>query len=85
VHPSDPPIRPERHERLLALYGKQLIGIRHRGDAPIQRRIKTVALIVEESSWHPKRGASKAAMMVGLCVDFQEVALQRRVQLAGGR
>jgi hypothetical protein len=85
VHPSDPPIRPEWHERRLALYGKQLIGVRHLGDATAQRRLKTVALIVEEAPWRPKRGASKGATMVGLCADFQEVALQRRVQLASGR
>ena len=59
--------------------------VRYRYAAARQRRLKTVELVVEETSWRPAREANKGALMVGVRIDFQEVALQRRVKSAGGR
>jgi hypothetical protein len=72
-------------KKLLAQYGEQLVCVRYRYDAIRQRRLKTVELVVEETPWRPAREASKGAVMVGVRIDFQEVALQRRVKSAGGR
>jgi hypothetical protein len=72
-------------KKLLAQYGEQLVCARYRYDATRQRRLKAVELVVEETPWRPVREASKGAMMVGVRIDFQEVALQRRVKSAGGR
>jgi hypothetical protein len=72
-------------KKLLAQYGEQLVCVRYCYDAIRQRRLKTVELVVEETPWRPAREASKGAVMVGVRIDFQEVALQRRVKSAGGR
>jgi hypothetical protein len=72
-------------KKQLAQYGEQLVCVRYRYDATRQRRLKTVELVVEETPWRPAREASKGAMIVGVRIDFQEVALQRRVKSAGGR
>jgi hypothetical protein len=72
-------------KKLLAQYGERLVCVRYRYDATRQRRLKTVELVVEETPWRPAREANKDAMMVGVRIDFQEVALQRRVKSAGGR
>jgi hypothetical protein len=72
-------------KQLLAQYGEQLVCVRYRYDATRQRRLKTVELVAEETPWRPAHEASKGTMMVGVLIDFQEVALQRRVKSAGGR
>jgi hypothetical protein len=72
-------------KKLLAQYGEQLVSVCYRYDATRQRRLKTVELVAEETPWRPARKASKGAMMVGVRIDFQEVALQRRVKSAGER
>jgi hypothetical protein len=72
-------------KQLLAQYGEQLVCIRYRYDATRQRRLKTVELVVEETPWRPAHEVSKGTMMVGVRIDFQEVAWQRRVKSAGGR
>ena len=71
-------------KELLAQYGEQLVCVRYRYDATRQRRLKTVELVVEETPWRPAREASNGAMMVGVRIDFQEVALQCRVKSAAG-
>jgi hypothetical protein len=72
-------------KKLLTQYGEQLVCVRYRYDSACQRRLKTVELVVEETPWRLARAASKGAMIVGVRIDFQEVALQRRVKSAGGR
>lgn len=72
-------------KKLLGQYGDRLVCVRDRSDEARQRRLKTVALIVEETPWRPDRAASKGPVIVGVRVGFQEVSLQRQVKLAGGR
>jgi hypothetical protein len=66
-------------------YGDQLVCVRYRYDAARQRRLKTIALIVEEVPWRPERALRKGAEMVGVRVAVHEVTLQRQVKRAGGR
>jgi hypothetical protein len=71
----------KRHDR----YGDQLVCVRDRYAAARQRRLKTIALIVEEGPWRPARALRQGAEMVGVRVAVREVALQRQVKRAGGR
>ena len=70
---------------LVAQSGHQLVCVRSRYDEAGQRRLKTVELIVEETSWRREHAARQGAVMVGVRVGVQEVSLQRKVNLAGGR
>jgi len=70
---------------LLERYGDQLLCVRYRDDEARQRRLTPVASIVEEAPWHPECAARNGAVIVGVRVGVQEVSLQRRVKLAGGR
>jgi hypothetical protein len=81
------PLQPGQNgmKELLGQYGKQVVSERDRDDAPRQRRLKTVELIVEKTLRRPEPAASKGATMVGVRVDFQKVSLQCQVKLAGGR
>jgi hypothetical protein len=72
-------------KKLLARYGEQLVCVRYRYDAARQRHLKTAEWIVEETPWHPARGVSKGAEVVGVRVDVQEESLLRQVNQSGGR
>jgi hypothetical protein len=72
-------------KKLCDRYGEPLVCVRYRYDAARQRRLKTIALIVEEVPWRPERATRQGAETVGVRVDVQEVSLQRQGKLAGGR
>jgi hypothetical protein len=61
------------------------VCVRSRYDAARQRRLKTIALIVEEVPWRPEHARRKGAEMVGVRVAVHEVAVQRQGKRAGGR
>ncbi len=69
-------------KQLLAQYGERLIRVRYRYDEARKRRIKTVELIVEESSWEPSSYAPSTP--VGIRVGLSESDVRRRVKDAGG-
>ena len=66
----------------LAQYGDRLVRVRYRYDEQRKKRIKTVELIVEESSWEPL--PYPLSTLVGVRVEFSEGDLRRRVKNAGG-
>jgi hypothetical protein len=69
---------------LLAQYGDRLICVRYRYDAERKKRFKTVELLVAEQDWKPRRPSIAPDQIVGLRVDFAEVAVRDRVKQAGG-
>jgi hypothetical protein len=71
-------------QKLPDRYGAQLVCVRYRYAAARQRRLKTLALLVEEVPWRPARARRKGAERVGGRVAVHAVALQRQVKLAGG-
>jgi hypothetical protein len=71
-------------KRLLAQYGDRLICVRYRYDAQRKKRIKAVELLVAEQDWEPRRPPIVPDHIVGLRVDFAEVAVRDRVKQVGG-
>ena len=71
-------------KKLRDRYGDQLVCVRYRYDAARQRRLKTIAWIVEEVP-RPARAGRNGAEMVGVRVAVHDVALQRQVKRVGGR
>jgi hypothetical protein len=71
-------------KRLLAQYGDRLICVRYRYDVERKRRFKTVELLVAEQDWEPRRLPIAPDRIVGLRVDFAEVAVRDQVKQAGG-
>lgn len=59
--------------------------VRYRYDEQQHKRYTTVEIIVQEGDWMPPPARLAAATVVGLRVGFNEVELQRRVKLAGGK
>jgi hypothetical protein len=72
-------------KKLMAQYGEPLVCMRYRDDVTRQQRLTTVEWIAEETPWHPVRGVSKGAEVVGIRVDVQEVSLRNQVNQEGGR
>jgi hypothetical protein len=71
-------------KQLLAQYGDRLICVRYRYDAQRKKRLKTVELLVAERDWQPRRRFADD-QIVGLRVDFADVAVRAQVKQAGGR
>ncbi len=65
-------------KKLVSRYGDRLVCVRYRYDSEKRRRLKTVELIEEESSWLP----SAAVYLVK--IGYDEVALREQVKQAGG-
>ncbi|HEX9005141.1 MAG TPA: hypothetical protein VGB07_34845 [Blastocatellia bacterium] len=72
-------------KRLHEQFGDRLLCVRYRYDDQLQKRFKTVELIVEETAWTPPPAPIPATAIVGVRVEFAEVELQRKVKQAGGR
>ena len=71
-------------KQLLAQYGDRLICVRYRYDVQRKKRLKTVELLVAERDWQPRRRFADD-QIVGLRVDFADVAVRAQVKQAGGR
>jgi len=69
--------------KLVELYGSRLVCVRYRHDEQRRKRFRTVELIVDESPWTPP--PIKPDQLVAVRVELNEVELQRRVKLAGGK
>ncbi len=65
-------------KKLVSRYGDRLVCVRYRYDSEKRKRLKTVELIEEESSWLP----SAAVYLVK--IGYDEVALREQVKQAGG-
>jgi hypothetical protein len=68
--------------KLLAQYGKRLVCVRYRYDARLQRRYKTVELIVDEVEWKPR--SPKVGRMVHVRLLSEEDTLRDLVIDKGG-
>jgi hypothetical protein len=69
-------------KKLLEQYGARLLCVSYRYDAAQGKRYKTVELIVEEAPWSPPARLPKERL-IGVCITFQEVELQRQVKRTG--
>jgi hypothetical protein len=69
-------------KKLMALYGKQLVGVRYQYDDEGWRRRKTVELSIEEADWHPE---PRPGDWVALKVKWGESQIASKVKGAGGR
>ncbi len=65
-------------KKLVSRYGDRLVCVRYRYDSETRKRLKTVELIEEESSWLP----SAAIYLVK--IGYDEVVLREQVKQAGG-
>ena len=70
-------------KQLVAEYGAKLVCVRSRYDEAKGRRVKTVELIVEETSYTPGAVSYKPQTIVGLQIGFAEVEIKRLVKAAG--
>src|SRR6266480_4058737 len=70
-------------KQLLAQYGDRLICVRYRYDVQRKKRLKTVELLVAKRDWQPRRRFADD-QIVGLRVDFADVAVRTQVKQAGG-
>jgi hypothetical protein len=70
--------------QLLARYGERLVCVRYRYDARLNRRFKTVELIVAERDWLPPRPRFTRNHIVHLRVAFAELTIREDVKRAGG-
>jgi len=71
--------------KLLAEYGDKLVCVRYRHDAANKRRLKTVELVVEETSWQPRPAKIPLNQIMHLRITYGEVALRNLVKTAGGK
>ncbi len=69
--------------KLLAEHGKRLVCVRYRYDERLQRRWKTVELVVSEAVWVPK--APRPGTKVSVRTRISEAALHRKIKEAGGK
>jgi hypothetical protein len=72
-------------KRLLDEYGAKLVCVRYRYDEALQRRLKTVELIVAETPYTPPAARLKPETQVGVQVGLKEYDVQRLVKAAGGK
>lgn len=72
-------------KRLVEEYGDRLVCVRYRYDEVLERRFKTIELIVEEIVWKPKVKPFQADALVDVRVEWGEKELASRVKRAGGR
>lgn len=70
-------------KKLLKQYGDQLVCVRYRYDKARQKRIKTIALIVDEQDWIP--GVTiPMDRRVALEIGYGEAELRETIKGAGG-
>jgi hypothetical protein len=72
-------------KRLLAQYGDRLVCVRYIYDSETGRRFKTAEIILEEAAWTPERARIAPDQLVGIRVDYEELALRETVKRAGGK
>ena len=71
-------------KQLLARYGDQLMCVRYRYDEQLQKRFKTVELIVEECDWMPQAKSKAGDRLVSIRVAVSELDVRAQVKRAGG-
>ncbi len=71
-------------KQLLARYGDQLICVRYRYDEQLQKRFKTVELIIEERDWRPQVKSKAGDRIVSIRVAVAELDIRAQVKRAGG-
>lgn len=64
---------------LVERYGERLVCVRYRYDEERRKRIKTVELVEEESSWVP------SAPIYLVKIGYEEAELREKIKAAGGR
>jgi hypothetical protein len=72
-------------KQLAALYGDRLVCVRYRYDAQLQKRYKTVELVVAERDWIPRRPRFGGEQLVGVRIAFAERTIRDRAKQAGAR
>lgn len=58
--------------------------VRHRFGEQLQRRFKTVGLIIKEYDWKPKEKVQQADAVVSIRVAPSELEIHRQVKQIGG-
>ena len=70
--------------RLYEQYGEQLVCVRYRYDEQLQKRFKTVELIIKEYDWQPHEKIQPTDAVVQLHVAPSEWELRQQVKQVGG-
>ncbi len=63
-------------------YGDKLVCVRYRYDETLQKRFKTIELVVDEAPWKPEPANDH---IVFITVKWNEKTVQEQVKKAGGR
>jgi len=72
-------------KKLFTQYGERLVCVRYRYDEQRQKRLKTVALLVEEAQWSAPPPPPTNKDLVALALTLAETTLQQQVKHRGGR
>jgi len=72
-------------KKLAEKFGEDLVCVRYRYDAKRKRKIKTVELIIEESSWEVDTKRIPPNKITHIRVNYGEVELGKRIKAAGGK
>jgi len=75
----------EGTRKLLDQYRSQLVCVRSRHDGEKRKRLKTIALIIEEAPWPPPSTQTLGERPMGVRRALKETEWLRQVKLAGGR
>jgi len=75
----------EGSRKLHDQYGPQVVCARSRHDGEKRKRLKTIALIIEEAPWSSPSTQILGERLMGVRRALNEAELLRQVKLAGGR
>jgi hypothetical protein len=70
--------------RLYEQYGEQLVCVRYRYDEQLQKRFKTVELIIKEYDWKPQEKIQPTDAVVQIRATPSELKIRRQVKQVGG-
>ena len=65
-------------------YGDQLVCVHYRYDEQLQKRCKTVELVIEENDWRPQAKSKAGDQIVSIRVAVAERDIRAQVKRAGG-
>ncbi len=66
-------------------YGESLVCVRYKYDKECKRKVKTVEITVEESTWEADKKRIPKNKIFHLRIVYEEINLRKLVRAAGGR
>ncbi|MFQ5627641.1 MAG: hypothetical protein ACE5I1_02680 [bacterium] len=72
-------------KKLVELYGDKLVCVRYINDCELNRRIKTIELIIDKSPIPDNKSNTPMNKIIHLNVNYDESLLQRAIKSVGGK